>query len=149
MNKNLYLILFLGFLACNTQKIANSNQKIFTKTDLQGDYKLNGGFVNVNLFLFDGFYYSIAKSCRGINREDGVWSYERDTLYLKVTKSTEYYDSTRIEKYLAIQMDSFLVLAYISENKKYMKKMYKELRNLNTADLNESSRGFLYKKLSK
>ncbi len=119
MNKKIYLIIFLGFLACNTQKIATSNQKIFTKADLQGDYKLNGGFVNVNLFLFDGFYYSIAKSCRGTSREDGTWRYEDNLLYLKTTKSIDYYDSTKIEKYLPIQVDAFLVLAYISKNKNY------------------------------
>ena len=100
------------------------------------------------MFLFDGFYYLIAESCKGTSREDGTWRYEGNVLYLKTTKSTDYYDSTKIEKYLPIQVDSFLVLAYISKSKKYMKKMYKELHNLHTTDLNENSSGFLYKKLN-
>jgi hypothetical protein len=87
MNKKLYLILLLGFFACNTQKIATSNQKIFTKADLQGDYKLNGGFVNIRLSLVDTIFHYIARGCKGGVRTEGTWHYKADTLYLNITKT--------------------------------------------------------------
>lgn len=110
---------------------------------------MNGGFVHIDLALLDSSYYSIVRSCKGTDREDGIWRYEKDTLYLQITKSTGYYDSTKLEKYIPIAVNSCLVLAPIYDSKKYRKQVYKEIRSLQQTDFNETSRGFLYKKLSK
>ncbi len=106
--------------------------------------------------LVDTIFHYIARGCKGGVRTEGTWHYKADTLYLNITKTVNDEDSTEITgfikkdiaKYIPIQVDSFLILANVYEDKRYMKKQYKAINKLRNRDLNEQIRGFLHKKLN-
>ncbi len=158
MNKKLYLIVFLGFLAISFVAYINQNKLIFlvdkmvsksivtkdstqplTKEDLRGKYKTRGKSRYTMLDIYkDTFTLSFYRHF-ATTEYSGKWSYENNSLYLNYLYTGEYDTSYIVNrKYKLVRQDSFLFcVPYYDE--KELSQEYEKICNLynNGANFNE------------
>jgi hypothetical protein len=161
MNKKLYLIIFLGFLAISfypynksnfvisaNKKLVNDTVKALTKEDIMGKYFVMGDGLGYYHFNINNDTFNIKYgACTFSGEEKGKWSYENGIIYFFESYHKGDMDSSfsKIEdrKYYTIRQDSFLVLI---ENKD-VESSYKRICQFYNAGLNVTNSNFLHKKL--
>jgi hypothetical protein len=167
MNKKLYLIVFLGFLAISfyphnkrnfvisaNKKLVNDTVKALTKEDIMGKYVSNDVYNFCELNLHRDTFNSVSGGCTYEIQELGKWDFQNNTLYFSgvCSKSEDcifsYFSKKESqEEYTIIRQDSFLILINKSWNDNYLSKLYKEICKLHNAGLNATHSTFLHKKL--
>lgn len=158
MNKKLYLIVFLGFLAISfypynksnfvisaNKKLVNDTIKPLTKEDIMGEYKTGiNRYTPLKVDIYQDSFVYYSRDCSNFLENKGRWRYDNDTLLLTDIHSSYKNIKLRDEKYSIVQQDSFTILIDYSEN---LDKSYQEICKLHNAGLNATHSTFLHKKL--
>lgn len=160
MNKKLYVILFLGFLAISfypynksnfvisaNKKLVNDTVKALTKEDIMGEYSIRAGYGHHNLRLFKDTFRLSYGGCTFSMKEQGQWYYKGNLLSLFIVYKdslNNIYDTLRYRKYTLIHQDAFLICLEIGAD---LEENYKDICRLHNAGLNATHSTFLHKKL--
>ncbi len=156
MNKKLYLILFLGFLAISfypynksnfvisaNKKLVNDTVKTLTKENIMGEYNIRSGYGHYNLRLFKDTFKLSFGGCTFSMQEQGKWYY-KDNLLSLIIFYTDSCDTLYCKKYEIIRQDIFLICL---ERLGDLEEDYQKICKLHNAGLNPTHSTFLHKKL--
>jgi hypothetical protein len=163
MNKKLYLIVFLGFLAISfypyhksnfvisaNKKFVNDTVKALTKEDIMGKYVSVDEYTSYEINIQKDTFNSKYADCTSETMVKGKWAFKNDILYLSEVYSKEDIDSIFSQKedetYRVIRQDSSIILIN-NWGDKYINEVYRVICRLHNSGLKGNYGYFPSKKL--